>query len=545
MENQEQKRSGFLNVLAQTLNLGGSATVKAYDVTVNSMSKMVDLVVKTTPSISRKTSKAITGSLSGLAGLGRVNFSRVSFKGKEQQKSIEVRINEYNVRIKNIYYEIGKQSAEGKSLEESEVQELITEAKGYEQEVKALMERSREMEREKRQKKVQKDQPLQKVQKYSQDQVMSLVKSQKDRAVSTSDFEDRSSQAIFENIANDLMDRDVEVKVLAASELGKLGNPAAVPILIEALKYENTYLTLEIINSLIALESPKSIAVFKEKIKDSNYKVRISALRGVYKQVQNEEAIDILVSLLHDKHPDVRKAAITYLGWKDSKKAIPGLIQSLQDRDDKLRISAINSLTSIKDKSSVASLIRMVSDDNVQVREKAVEAVKLIGGKHVEVDVNQNEEALKEEVEKLTKWWQDEQYKQVDVDIQKPDLSAAFGANKTTYEVKPEPAPVQEMQPNIEEDETDMDNEQDEQVEEENVHEPEYEEDNTNDDSEEQNHIEEGIGDDSNDNDGDDDLDKVVESQVEEIEDGSSDNSVDAATEAETKDDNSIQNPGA
>ncbi|KJR42124.1 magnetosome protein Mad23 [Candidatus Magnetoovum chiemensis] len=299
---------------------------------------------------------------------------------------------------------------------------MITKVKDYEIEIQHLISRSQEIEKEK-------TTPDKKTQrKFAETEVVSLIKEQKDIAVKKGEFDNDSSRAIFENILNDLLANDMEIKILAASELGKFGNTAAVPVLAETLKLENVYLTIEIINSLITLETPLSVKIFKEMAHHNNHKVRSLALRGVYKQAQEHEAIDILIDALQDKHPEVRKKAITYLGWKDNEKAAPGLIRSLQDKDENNKKAAIAALSAIKDKSSVQPLIRMILDENTEIKTKAIEAIKIITGKEIQTNVYTQNEELKTEVDKLKQWWQNEQYNNINIDFSltdKPSQDAA------------------------------------------------------------------------------------------------------------------------
>ncbi|MCI4624858.1 MAG: HEAT repeat domain-containing protein [Candidatus Magnetoovum sp. WYHC-5] len=417
MENGQPKRTGFLNLIAKALNTSGSVAVKAYDSTASSLDKALHFVVKTTPSVTKTVSKKTANAFTG--GLGLMKF-------KNGTKGVKTQVKDYETKIKDIYYEIGMQQAQG-SADTDNIKTLISQIKEYEQEIQRLVALSDKDEKvkEKPSKKAEKTQ--QKAKSYSNTEIVSLIKTQIEKAVREGIFEDRADKAIFENITNDLLDSDVEVKVLAASELGKLGNPAAVPILVEALKFNNIYLTLEIINSLVNLESHLSVNVFKEKVHDENYKVRISALRGIYKQTSGAECIKHLTNALQDRNPDVRRSAVTYLGWKDSEQAVPGLLQSLQDRDEKIRKASVTALSSIRDKAAVPSLMRMIMDESIEVREKALEALKNITGMNIQVEVlHKSDSELEEQFNKLKEWWQQEQYRAIDIGVNDTKLEQDY-----------------------------------------------------------------------------------------------------------------------
>ena len=69
-------------------------------------------------------------------------------------------------------------------------------------------------------------------------------------AVKNGEFDSVSEQATFEKVALDLLDKESEIRILAAMELGRMGNPAAVPVLREALNLHDDKLTTEIKISL-------------------------------------------------------------------------------------------------------------------------------------------------------------------------------------------------------------------------------------------------------------------------------------------------------
>ena len=421
MEEEYQKKSGFMGGVAKVLNAGGSAAVYTYDATAGALKKVVKVAQKA-PALSKKAASVFS------TGLGAVKPGEV--------KNVEARINDYETKIKALYFEIGKEgakySADENPLETEEVQKLIADVREYEKEIQRLENRISEIKEQKREeKKKKRAKVIRFAKKPSQatvDQVNKKVESAIDKAVKQGEFESRSDQEIFSKVAYDLLDNEMEIKILAAGELGKIKNKAAVPILIECLNFNNPDLDIEIINSFIAIDDPRAIPFFKEKASDPRFRVRIGCLRGLYKMVDDQEAIPFLMEAIRDENAEVRRTAVTFIGWKDYEDTVPALVQCLQDENAGVRKAVVSALANLADESTVLPLIRVLSDKNLEIRQKAFEAIQVISGKEVTFDVNASGKQLKEEVNNLRDWWQKERLAKMGVEAEKkvsePEMAA-------------------------------------------------------------------------------------------------------------------------
>jgi hypothetical protein len=213
---------------------------------------------------------------------------------------------------------------------------------------------------------------------------------------------------IFSKVAGDFLDSEMEIKCLAAAELGKIGNSAAVPILLEAVKFENLDLTSEVINSLITIGDARAIPLFKQEVVSSKHRVRIGCLRGLYKLADNEDAMPLLIEALRDGHPEVRRTALTFIGWKDYTGAVPSVIQCLRDEEPRVRRAAVSTLANLKDDAAVPHLINVLGDRDIEVRVKALEALKVISGEDISFDIHASRNALVEAINSFKDWWQKE-----------------------------------------------------------------------------------------------------------------------------------------
>ena len=252
--------------------------------------------------------------------------------------------------------------------------------------------------------------------KVSDEQLLEKVKSTIEKASRQGIFESSAERAIFDKVASDLLDNEMEIKTLAAAELGKLGNEACVSILLAAAEFDNPELTSEIINSLTGIGAHEAVALFKEKVSDSHYRIRIGSLRGLHKLAEDEDTIPLLTEALQDSHSEVRRTAATFLGWKDSNEAVPALMQSLRDDDVKVRKAAVSALANIKDEVCIPALIKSLGDKNLEIREKALETISVISGEEIDFDVHQSGKTLKNAVAELRSWWEDRKIGELDAD---------------------------------------------------------------------------------------------------------------------------------
>ncbi|MBF0241691.1 MAG: HEAT repeat domain-containing protein [Desulfamplus sp.] len=412
--NQRESRGRF----ASALNAVGSSTVWVYDATANGLNKVWS-AVKKVPDFQPVPKGMFT------KGLGFIKTGEI---GK-----LEKKVAEYEKEIKALYFEIGKEgarSADGNTILESDnLKQLLADVKEYEKEIERLKNRISELKEEKiaakiRQKELKKEAAFAKLkekvskEKASIEQINKVVENSINTALKTGVFESRSEEEIFYKVAHDLLDSEMEIKYLAAAEIGKIGNDAGVPILMDAVRYDDPDLTAEIINSLISIGDSRAVPLFIKELKSEKYRVRIGCLRGLFKLAGEDVSMPALIEALRDDHPEVRRTALTFIGWKDPEDAVPAVSQCLIDEEARVRKAAVSALANLKDESSVLSLIKVLGDKELEIREKALEAIRAITGENIEFDVNAAGAELSEAVLKLKQWWQDERMTKVKGDAE-------------------------------------------------------------------------------------------------------------------------------
>jgi len=397
------KKKGIARFTARVLNEAGTAVVELYDFGAGVASGLFSFSKKTSSKFIRKSADYIS---------------------PDESKIIKDRIKIKQDKIEKIYHKIGKEKTkqsktDKKDSETSEnIEKLISDVKDYENQIKKLQDTEAEIERKKieaieeKKKQAQEKKEAERIAKIRKKENMGIpaedaVKKAIASSLKTYKFGSVSEKTKFEKVANDLLSKDQEIRILAANEFAKMKNEAAVPVLTESAGIGDTDLTLEIINALISIGSVNAVPLFKEKITDKSYRIRMACLRGIYKIAEGDaEALQLLTNAIKDKHPEVRKSAITFIGWKDNSEAVPALVQSLRDDDIGVKKAALSALATIRDKATVLPIIRILADDNSDIRQKAMDAIQIITGEKIAFDLRAEGKDRSSAMDNLANWWE-------------------------------------------------------------------------------------------------------------------------------------------
>jgi hypothetical protein len=498
IKSKTEERKGVSGFISKVLNESGNAIIGIYDGVTYGCSRVKDGCsrvkdgcvrikegVKKTPEVSRKVSTKVSTKAKQMYNEGKLKLdpSRLaSLKKKSTSESIALseKIRKREKKIAALYYRIGKEGTKVKDqdnpLEQESVKKLIADVRGYENEIERLKKRIADLESEKVStesapiaKKAAKEPPPKernmekierarqaraRIEKEKENQMKATLdspltirnrslKSVIQGALKTARFQSASEKAKFETVANDLLDAESEIRMLAASEMAKIGNQAAVNILMAVARDKDPYLVAETLNSLIQLKAPKAVPLLNEKLSDTHYRIRMAALRGLYKLADVEQFKAACLSAIKDDHPEVRKTAITFIGWKDYSEGVPPLVQCLKDDDERVKQAAIAALGNIRDKAAVMPLIKLLNDQSLEIREKSHSAIQMIVGEEIPFDTKLSGDALSESQKRLKEWWQQ---RRINV-AQEPDMDLLDVPEISVDDVKPTPKPVKNEAP--------------------------------------------------------------------------------------------------
>ena len=194
------------------------------------------------------------------------------------------------------------------------------------------------------------------------------------------------------------------IKTERETEPGVFSSASAT---IQMLNHPNEKLRIEAIESLLRIADKSMGYAFATAMKDESHRVRLGALRGLYK-FAGDLAIEYLLKALEDINPDVRRRALIYLGWMRKKEFVPYVTSALADASSRVRRVATYALSDIKDSSAVPYLIKALDDDDQEVVKGAIAALKRITSKSFISEQKSLAVAQKEIASQYKEWWKQE-----------------------------------------------------------------------------------------------------------------------------------------
>jgi len=251
----------------------------------------------------------------------------------------------------------------------------------------------------------------------------------------------------------------MEIKVLAAVELGRMRCGAAVNVLKEALKYDDPRLTLEIVRSLSAIGDFRALPILFEQVASPNYLVRIEALIGLCTLGSDDEVMLVLLEALKDKHPEVCRTAVTLLGWRKEFDAVSALVECIDNPSEETRKAIISALLAIGDRSALPALIDLLGDKSREVREKALAAIRDLTNEDISFEVETRGRQLTEATERVRERFQETSVSDTPAEVMQAISQRTEPVSESSHlpsqeteeeEAAEEEGPLQELQKEIE-----------------------------------------------------------------------------------------------
>ncbi len=189
--------------------------------------------------------------------------------------------------------------------------------------------------------------------------------------------------------------------------------------------YENPYLKLEILKTLIKSNLPENIRLITRAIHDENGTIRLLAMRHLVKLFDFQEStkvskqvsldFDVLVYFLQDPDSKIRSVAITALAQMQDARVVPYFVELLKTPDKKNQKEILQNLIKFPDVQLLPLLIPFFSDNDLgpPARFTFIEIVKATAqGKHIyyrlpgntERKIASDDNAVPNDVESFTQY---------------------------------------------------------------------------------------------------------------------------------------------
>src|SRR6056297_898936 len=150
----------------------------------------------------------------------------------------------------------------------------------------------------------------------------------------------------------------------AKQMLSHIGERAIEPLQISLQTTYNKQLKLDILKTLLLIESDRSLETFYKFVSDTDPAIRALVANALGK-IKSSENTDFLISMLRDGDENVRTQALVSLGELEDSKAVVYILTSLKDENPMVRSMAAYALGQIKDVRAVYPLINLLDDRTV------------------------------------------------------------------------------------------------------------------------------------------------------------------------------------
>ncbi len=174
--------------------------------------------------------------------------------------------------------------------------------------------------------------------------------------------------------------KNPEIKAFSASTLGEIGNPRAVPVLVDGLSDEDWNVRRSCAYALTEI-GERGVDKIAEALKSSNDDVRYWVTRIL--ESIGEPGVPFLVNALKDSNKEIRFFAAKALGTAFDSSIAKDLILSLSDEVWSVRKAAAESLCKLENL-PIEEVMRYLSSDNEDIRYWVTHVIKEVGHKYVD-----------------------------------------------------------------------------------------------------------------------------------------------------------------
>jgi len=195
--------------------------------------------------------------------------------------------------------------------------------------------------------------------------------------------------AAVEPLSRALKDQDESIRIYAVKALGRIGDPEALPIIIEATRDPSSYVRYEAVMVLDLFPDPRSIDALRKSLRDESSHVRYAACQSLG-DLKAAGTFHHLIFALKDESSYVRSSAALALAKLGDSSAVPALEQNLTDPNEWVRNSAALALHELGSVSGISVLIDNLSSETAdkggKVRAQAVEYLRRLSGQNFGFD---------------------------------------------------------------------------------------------------------------------------------------------------------------
>ncbi|OVE85007.1 HEAT repeat domain-containing protein [Natronolimnobius baerhuensis] len=137
-----------------------------------------------------------------------------------------------------------------------------------------------------------------------------------------------------------------ELRMAAATGLGRIGEDNVLKALVERLSDPDPRVRKRVARALGRIESPESVPALSQRLHEDQYDVRIEIAYALA-DIGTNNALRELIDVANDEDETVRRIAVDALGRLGSVRAVEILAEALRDDSDSVRRTAMFSLVQL------------------------------------------------------------------------------------------------------------------------------------------------------------------------------------------------------
>ena len=190
----------------------------------------------------------------------------------------------------------------------------------------------------------------------------------------------RHGSTTVDLLISQLTAEDLEVRRSAVVALGRIGDSAATPALVNTFNDES--LALDAANALGQIGNPGAVDGLLNLIGNDDASLRqaaVSALNSVIPPSMSGR----IIPLLHDSDPNVRESAVKIAGYFGYSEAASALVELSRDPNERVRCAAIEHLPYVEDERAFNVLAHAIKDETPNVRAAAARALGMMDAPEV------------------------------------------------------------------------------------------------------------------------------------------------------------------
>jgi hypothetical protein len=208
--------------------------------------------------------------------------------------------------------------------------------------------------------------------------------------IETATFPNATDKIVFTRALSDMASQDATLRADAVKALAGIRHELSVRALADQMDRERSeQVRQECIRSLTKLEMKQGLAAVESALTDQAAQVRLVAVWSLYR-LAGAEAVPALIRMFSDENEEVRRRAITCIGWLAQGQAAVDVAENLHSRQ------------------MISALVGCLGDPEESTRTAALSVLETVAGKKMSNQLPPEQDSHQDIIARWKKWWTQE-----------------------------------------------------------------------------------------------------------------------------------------